>query len=263
MKKTLLTGGILLVLGVLAVISYSQQVNPQPYVVPWSNRSFRANKADSVKDGTGNYKPVSEIVAGDTAKNAWRADSVKWGGVYKLLSAFLPDSFGLFLRLHAKADTAADAINARNADSLNHKFPDFDVDLLAESLAVKAPTVGLATLDSLSTPKAKVDTLRVNEGLKILAGKAIVLYGGDGIVMGSIYGNSGLGGVYSDGMIFGYVNGYGTDNRSRFARQSLQAYAKGERPAAPLLGDIIMIDGDGNTDSLLVYMGGAWKLLLE
>jgi hypothetical protein len=42
-----------------------------------------------------------------------------------------------------------------------------------------------------------------------------------------------------------------------------KTYAKGQRPASPVLGDIIMIDGDTTTDSLLVYMGGVWKLLME
>jgi hypothetical protein len=62
---------------------------------------------------------------------------------------------------------------------------------------------------------------------------------------------------------YGLAQGSGTDNRCSFARVGFQAYAKGTRPASPSLGDIIVIDGDGNTDSLLVYLGGTWKLIKD
>ena len=38
-------------------------------------------------------------------------------------------------------------------------------------------------------------------------------------------------------------------------------YAKGVRPSTAELGQIIIIDGDTTTDSLLVYLGGAWVVL--
>ena len=41
----------------------------------------------------------------------------------------------------------------------------------------------------------------------------------------------------------------------------LLAYPQGLRPATPVLGMMIAIDGTTTTDSLLIYLGGAWVVL--
>ena len=46
--------------------------------------------------------------------------------------------------------TLGTAVNSKNADSLNHKYPDFGVDLLTDSLAVKLPLHALADSANVS-----------------------------------------------------------------------------------------------------------------
>lgn len=169
----------LLVPLIIVVIVLWTTIAPADYqIVNWARNAFNSNHADSVLTQAGTFRPVWEVISGDTVAQSYRADSAKWGGVYKTLAQILPDSFALFLRLHAQADSArsadtaytlqgmdttkvkgllvenaASAANAKNADSLNHYYPDFPVSLMAESLAVKAKAAspvftGLGTLDS-------------------------------------------------------------------------------------------------------------------
>ena len=146
MNKTAIKA--LLVPFIIVVIVLWATIAPADYqIANWAKNAFNSNHADSVLTPAGTFKPVWEVISGDTVAQSYRADSVKWGGVYKTLAAILPDSFALFLRLHGQADSS------RDADSLNHYFPDFPVSLMAESLAVKAPKAspvftGLGTLDS-------------------------------------------------------------------------------------------------------------------
>ncbi|MDQ7798522.1 MAG: hypothetical protein RDU76_06225 [Candidatus Edwardsbacteria bacterium] len=88
----------------------------------------------------------------------------------------------------------------------------------------------------------------------------------------TLYGNGGVwigqNGVYtapdsSDGWCADTLNfrGKAVDSRTQPYIQGFTPYAKGTRPATPALGDIIAIDGDTTTDSLLCYLGGAWVVL--
>jgi hypothetical protein len=197
-----------------------------------------------------------------------------------LLSAFLVDSLAAKLTLHGQADSARSADTAYTlqgkdttgikglvVDNANYALKSGNADSLGQVAwglyaLLNGTGKGKMTQDSVysifwtRSPLAKADTFD-------LTGTTVRIYprdAGTANVFGTWFFNAQ---IQAYGGIAGVV---GTEGITGFrlvqdSITQLLPYAKGLRPAAPATGMVIAIDGDTTSDSLLVYLGGAWQVL--